>query len=193
MKRLIAIAAAIALGCACTNSGLGQGQDTGPTPTTGVGNTTAPGPNSCSWVGTWNMAQAYCGNIDLADPPANYFEIYNQASMVITDSGNADGNCDVVFSWQTDSTCAETEEWEIISTDNDNKVRIRFGGISECNPSNCTFNVANDSGCMIGDRINAEPVTFDVEWLADDQVRISEMLDFSFDCALGFLTEWRKQ
>jgi len=193
MKRLIAVATAIALGAACTNSGLGGAQDTSPVTATGGGGTT-PGALSCQWQGTWDMAKAFCGQIDLADPPTNYFSTYEQASLVITDSGNADGNCDVVFTWTTAGVCSETEEWEILYSDSETELNIRFGGITDCSPADCSFGPDDADACFIGGNINADAVPHQLEILQDGQIRVIGLLDYSVaPCNIGFMTEWRRQ
>ena len=192
MKRILVIATALALGTACTRSGLGEGEVVGDTsPNTGTSTGSTPTGLVCAWEGTWDLAKAFCSQIDLA-AEGTFFDRYTATTMVITDTGNGDGNCDVTFHWEGPA-CAETEIWEISGADAADQMSIRFTGITACNPDSCQFD-ASDDDCLVGDRTDANVQSFDLDLLQAGQFRLTGLLDFSYpECVLDFITEWRIQ
>lgn len=203
--KLLTIAAALALSLACTNSGLQDTLTTGTaagTPGTGpgggpggTGTGTGNGGGSCDWTGTWAVSTADCGAFVI---DTDWFAVYTETTMVISDSGAGDGSCTVDFSWSGEG-CAEEETWEITQS-SDTSWSVRFGGIDTCAPDACTF-FGNDDTCLVGDRVLATPLTFDVTQLSPTEIEIIGLfgdeelwVESGYpQCTLDLKTTWTKQ
>lgn len=186
--RVGAVAVALAWGAACTNSGL-----VGTTPTTGVPATGAPAGGTpsgseCEYTGTWAVSTAFCGSFEI---DADWFGVYPETTMRITDSGAGDGSCDVAFSW-SNAQCAEEEEWQITEITS-SSMSVVFNGISTCNPDACTF-FGSDASCVVGDRQDGSAVELGFERLQATQIRITGLLQDGYpQCTLDLTTEWVKE
>lgn len=183
--QLLAVAVAIGIGTACTNSGLGQ--QVGTTAVTDSGTTTIP-TAPVSLVGTWDVSAASCGTFGIDN---DWFAVYPQTTMDITDTGNGDGTYFITFRW-SNSSCAEVEQWEITETDA-TQMRILHSGITQCDPADCTF-FPTDETCTVGARSQGQATEYEIEESTAGFFRIVGLLAQGYpQCTLDLKTEWTRR
>jgi hypothetical protein len=175
----------------CTNSGLGKS----PTADTG------PDIADCPWEGDWELTIVYCGGSFTYN---EWFPAYDESTMSIARSG--DGGCEVAFTWASDE-CAEEEQWaltplypeltedqETSTVPYDGSARLTLGGISDCSPEGCAFDLGDmdlvDEPCEEGDR--AVTLDVSVDDSTTDQLEIEGLFGDPgrHDCPLTLTTVW---